>query len=215
MHARIDQPRRGIAKVEWHPGELVPRVGFIVTNLSRPAERVIAFYNRRGTAEQWIKEGKGAIRWTRLSCRSFAANEHREQRSMATRRPRCVHERPRSAESCPKGGREPLEAGRCGRRGRFEPSQACQERRNGRLSALGSRSSGESRLTGLDANTAIAGNQAFHWVSTSALTGAGQLGYLTAGGNTIIRGSNDADAASEFEIQLNGIKTLTAEDFYL
>jgi hypothetical protein len=60
-----------IAKVEWHPGELYPRVGFIVTNLSRPAERIIAFYNRRGTAEQWIKEGKGAIKWTRLSCRTF------------------------------------------------------------------------------------------------------------------------------------------------
>ena len=23
--------------------------------------------------EQWIKEGKGAVRWTRLACRSFAA----------------------------------------------------------------------------------------------------------------------------------------------
>jgi Transposase DDE domain group 1 len=72
-------PRRVIAKVEWHPGELVPRVGFIVTNMSRPAERVVAFYNQRGTAEQWIKEGKGAIRWTRLSCRSFAANAVRLQ----------------------------------------------------------------------------------------------------------------------------------------
>ena len=70
-------------------------------------------------------------------------------------------------------------------------------------------------LMGIDANTAIAGNQAFRWVGTAALTGAGQLGYFTSGGNTIIRGSNDADAASEFEIQLNGIKTLTADDFYL
>ena len=68
-----------IAKVEWHPGELVPRVGFIVTNMSRPAERVVAYYNHCGTAEQWIKEGKGAIRWTRLSCRSFAANAVRLQ----------------------------------------------------------------------------------------------------------------------------------------
>src|SRR6266540_1904801 len=61
-------------QVEWHPGELYPRIGFIVTNLARPAERVVAFYNHRGTAEQWFKEGKGAIKWTRLSCRSFAAN---------------------------------------------------------------------------------------------------------------------------------------------
>jgi hypothetical protein len=55
------KPRRVGAKVEWHPGELYPRVGFIVTNLARPAERVVAFYNQRGTAEQWIKEGEGAI----------------------------------------------------------------------------------------------------------------------------------------------------------
>jgi Transposase DDE domain group 1 len=73
------KPRRVIAKVEWHPGELIPRVGFIVTNLSRPAERVVAFYNQRGTSEQWIKEGKGAIKWTRLSCRSFSANAVRLQ----------------------------------------------------------------------------------------------------------------------------------------
>jgi hypothetical protein len=49
-------PRRVVAKVEWHPDELYPRVGFIVTNLAQPAERVVAFYNQRGTAEQWIKE---------------------------------------------------------------------------------------------------------------------------------------------------------------
>lgn len=71
--------RSVVAKVEWHPGELCPRVGFVVTNLSRSAERVVAFYNHRGTAEQWIKEGKGAIKWTRLSCRAFAANAVRLQ----------------------------------------------------------------------------------------------------------------------------------------
>ena len=74
-----DKPRRVVAKVEWHPGELYPRVGFIVTNLGRPAERVVAFYNQRGTAEQWIKEGKNAIRWTRLSCRRFDHNAVRLQ----------------------------------------------------------------------------------------------------------------------------------------
>src|SRR3982074_3716768 len=74
-----NKPRRVVAKVEWHPGELYPRVGFIVTNMSRPAENVVAFYNKRGTCEQWIKEGKGAIKWTRLSCRSFAANAVRLQ----------------------------------------------------------------------------------------------------------------------------------------
>ena len=73
------KPRRVVAKVEWHPGELCPRIGFIVTNMSRRAEKVIAFYNKSGTCEQWIKEGKGAINWTRLSCRSFAANAVRLQ----------------------------------------------------------------------------------------------------------------------------------------
>jgi hypothetical protein len=74
-----EKSRRVVAKVEWHPNELYPRVGFIVTNLARAAERVVAFYNQRGTAEQWIKEGKGAIKWTRLSCHSFAANAVRLQ----------------------------------------------------------------------------------------------------------------------------------------
>jgi hypothetical protein len=44
-----------------------------------PAERLVAFYNHRGTCEQYIKEGKGAVKWTRLSCRSFAANAVRLQ----------------------------------------------------------------------------------------------------------------------------------------
>jgi Transposase DDE domain group 1 len=74
-----DKPRRVVAKVEWHPGELYPRVGFIVTNMTRPAEWVVAFYNQRGTAEQWIKEGKNAVAWTRLSCWRFAANAVRLQ----------------------------------------------------------------------------------------------------------------------------------------
>jgi DDE family transposase len=73
------QSRRVLAKVEWHPGELYPRVGFIVTNMTRPPERVVMFYNQRGTAEQRIKEGKNAIVWTRLSCRRFAANAVRLQ----------------------------------------------------------------------------------------------------------------------------------------
>ena len=39
----------------------------------------MAFYNQRGTAEQHIKEGKNAIRWTRLSCQKFRNNEVRLQ----------------------------------------------------------------------------------------------------------------------------------------
>src|SRR3954471_4605656 len=73
------KPRRVVAKVEWHQGELYPRVGFIVTNLTRPAERISKFYHGRGTAEQWIREGKLALRWTRLSCRAFRDNAVRLQ----------------------------------------------------------------------------------------------------------------------------------------
>jgi hypothetical protein len=69
--------RRVIAKVEHHPGELFPRVGFIVTNLTLPSRAVVRFYNKRGTAEQWIKEGKQAVKMTRLSCHRFRSNEVR------------------------------------------------------------------------------------------------------------------------------------------
>ena len=69
--------RRVVAKMEWHQGELFPRIGFIVTNLSYPAIGIVRFYNGRGTAEQWIKEGKYALNWTRLSCHKFVANQVR------------------------------------------------------------------------------------------------------------------------------------------
>jgi len=45
-------PRRVVAKVEHHVGELFPRVGFIVTNLQVPSRAVVRFYNKRGTTEQ-------------------------------------------------------------------------------------------------------------------------------------------------------------------
>jgi len=69
--------RRVVAKVEHHAGELFPRVGFIVTNLTLPSRAVVRFYNKRGTSEQWIKEGKQAVKLTRLSCHRFRSNEVR------------------------------------------------------------------------------------------------------------------------------------------
>jgi hypothetical protein len=48
--------------VEFHAGELFPRVGLNVTNLERPSRSVVRFYNERGTAQQWIKEGKRAVK---------------------------------------------------------------------------------------------------------------------------------------------------------
>ncbi len=72
-----DQPRRVIAKVEWHRGELFPRVGFVVTNMSARPKGVVHFYNGQGTTERWIKEGKYALNWTRLTCHRFVANQVR------------------------------------------------------------------------------------------------------------------------------------------
>jgi len=74
-----DTPRRVVAKIEWHAGELFPRIGFIVTNLRWKCSNVVKFYNKRGTAEQWIKEGKYALKWTRLSCHDFVDNQVRLQ----------------------------------------------------------------------------------------------------------------------------------------
>ena len=66
-----DRARRVVAKVEWYRGELFPRVGFIVTNMTAGPEGVVRFYNGRGTAEQWIKEGKYALNW--IGCRAIGS----------------------------------------------------------------------------------------------------------------------------------------------
>ena len=63
--------------MERDRSEAFSRVGFVVTNLNLPPEGVTHFYNGRGTAEQWIKEGKYALNWTRLSCHRFVANQVR------------------------------------------------------------------------------------------------------------------------------------------
>jgi Transposase DDE domain group 1 len=75
--ASCNRARRVVAKVEFHFGELFPRVGFIVTNLAASSRAVVRFYNKRGTAEQWIKESKQAMKLTRLSSHRFRANEVR------------------------------------------------------------------------------------------------------------------------------------------
>jgi len=80
--------RRVVAKVEFPCGELFPRVGFIVTNSAASSRAVVRFYNKRGTAEQWIKEGKQAMKMTRLSCHRFRSNEVRLWLSLILLQPR-------------------------------------------------------------------------------------------------------------------------------
>ncbi len=50
-----------------------------MTNLRWKSNNVVKFYNKRGTAEQWIKKGKYALNWTRLSCHDFVDNQVRLQ----------------------------------------------------------------------------------------------------------------------------------------
>jgi hypothetical protein len=45
------KPRRVVAKLEWHPGELYLRVGFIVTNMARPADSG----SRRARPRDWTR----------------------------------------------------------------------------------------------------------------------------------------------------------------
>lgn len=70
-------------------------------------------------------------------------------------------------------------------------------------------------LTDMDANMGPAGNQAFAFRGTAALTGAGQVRAVVSGSDTLIQGSVDSDSAAEFEIVLTGRFTLAATDFVL
>jgi len=71
------KPRRVICKIEWHEGELFPRIGFIVTNSRLSAGKVVKVYNGRAEIENRIKEGKNTLRWDKTSCTRFKANEAR------------------------------------------------------------------------------------------------------------------------------------------
>ena len=66
-----------MAKVEHHAGEFSPRLGFIVTNNQLASQKVIQFYNERGKAKQWVKEGNQNVEMTELSCRRFRSNKVR------------------------------------------------------------------------------------------------------------------------------------------
>jgi Ca2+-binding RTX toxin-like protein len=73
-------------------------------------------------------------------------------------------------------------------------------------------------LSTIDSNTKIAGNQAFTFLAAkgAAFTGvAGQLHHITEGVNTVVEGDVNGDKIADFQIQLNGIKVLTAVDFVL
>ena len=70
--------RRVVAKVEFHCGKVGSPRRLNRDQLGALDNRaVVRFYNKRGTAEQWIKESKQAVALTRLSGHRFRANEVR------------------------------------------------------------------------------------------------------------------------------------------
>lgn len=66
-------------------------------------------------------------------------------------------------------------------------------------------------LRAIDANTALANDQAFTFIGTAAFTAAGQARF--AGG--LLQLSNDADTVAEFELLLSGVASVVASDFLL
>ena len=79
-------------------------------------------------------------------------------------------------------------------------------------------------LSTINANSKVAGNQAFSFLAAkgAAFTGvAGQLHWLqlnpagTAADKTIIEGDVNGDRIADFQIELTGLRTLTAADFFL
>ncbi len=68
----------------------------------------------------------------------------------------------------------------------------------------------------IDANAALAGNQAFTLIGTNAFSGvAGQLRYAPSGGNTLISADVNGDKAADFSILVNGAHSFAPSDFVL
>ena len=72
-----DKERRVVAKIEWHDGEVFPRIGLMVTNSKLSAGKVVRVYNGRDEVENLINEGKNTLLWDKTSCRRLVANQAR------------------------------------------------------------------------------------------------------------------------------------------
>jgi len=72
-------------------------------------------------------------------------------------------------------------------------------------------------LSGIDANSLVAGDQAFTFIGSAAFShSAGQLRFESDGhGNLIVSGDVNGDAIADFQVQLVGTTPLVASDFIL
>jgi hypothetical protein len=64
-------------QISNHTVDLLPQIGFVVTNSRISVEKVIKLYHRRAEIENRIKEGKNTLRWDKTSCHRFESNEAR------------------------------------------------------------------------------------------------------------------------------------------
>ncbi len=72
------------------------------------------------------------------------------------------------------------------------------------------------RLTTIDANPVLAGDQAFAWLASGAFTGQpGQLHYAQSGPDLIVSGDIDGDGVADFQFKVLGLSSLQASDFFL
>jgi len=74
-----DYPRRVVCKIEKPAGQMVHMRTFIVTNMDSPPERLIKFYYKRGSMENFIKEGKNGFDFAAVSSGSEVVNANRFQ----------------------------------------------------------------------------------------------------------------------------------------
>lgn len=72
------------------------------------------------------------------------------------------------------------------------------------------------RLSLVDANTNIAGDQAFSFLGTAAFDGhAGELRYDQISGNTYVSGDTNGDGIADFMVMVDGLHALMSNDFIL
>jgi Ca2+-binding RTX toxin-like protein len=71
-------------------------------------------------------------------------------------------------------------------------------------------------LAGIDANAKKGGDQKFKFIGTKAFSKkAGELHYVKKGGYALVQGDVNGDGKADFEIKLDGITKLAADDFVL
>jgi len=76
-----DRSHRLVAEIQWHAGEMLPEVRFVVTNLADPPKNVDRLRTGGGACEHWLKcrrgcpPGKHAVESMRLSCHQSKESE--------------------------------------------------------------------------------------------------------------------------------------------